>query len=162
MADPNRSDVRGVASFYIVLSVADHPNVIGAMAQFFAGKVEGRGIGFEWGIFAGDEDVDRQLMPGEDRLYALSAVAGNQGDGNCSFIEPMKQLAAAGVERGIGGGGVLMAAQNGLGGLAGGEVEARQGFEDGRLADAHFGFDTREIEHGFGQGAVHVKEKSSR
>ncbi len=72
--------------------------------------------------------------------------------------EPVEEIAAAGVEGRFFGGELFVAEENPFRLAPAGVVEKGEGFEDGAVADAHVGLDAREIEHGFGEGAVHVEE----
>lgn len=55
-----------------------------------------------------------------------------------------------------------MAMEDGLGDLSRVLVHFGEGFEDGALADAHVTLDAGEIEHGLGNGPIHVEENHLR
>ncbi len=55
-----------------------------------------------------------------------------------------------------------MAMEDGLGELPRWLVHFSEGFEDGALADSHVALDAGEIEHGLGDGSIHVEENRLR
>lgn len=162
VADPDGGDPGGVAGEYVKLGIADHPGLLRGDTQMLAGEEERSGVGFvRQVVIARDEKIDVEVVSGADGGGADATVASDDCAGDIVEMQPVKQLTATVIKAGVAGSGLLVALEDGQGGLPLHRRERSQCFEDRLIANAHFAFDGGEIQHGLGERAVHVKENSA-
>ncbi len=98
VAEPDGANGGGQAGLHIVLIVADHPSMVLFDIEPPAGFKQRGGVGFEFAIFAGDQDLKLEAVAFADGIDTGAAVAGDDGDRDLVSIQPGEDFFAAGIE----------------------------------------------------------------
>jgi len=120
---------------------------------------DGVGVGLVGEVIAGGDEIEGELVPGEDAAGAGGRISGQEGAGEVAPVEGFEQRVSAFVERTGFSGGHFVAVENLMGGLGGSAFKAGDVFKDALFRrDADFGADGGEIEELFGERSVHIED----